>query len=207
MDYLNSKCGYVSRSGRECGNWAVEDSPVNLCFDHLRQAYEYCFNNVETVSKRYHDSSTRCPKCQHMAVDYLEMDDGIRICRYCGHKGRAIDFPDKPRPGRKTQQKPFEFDDKSAVVYYIKHGDRIKIGTSTSWHKRLLALPHDELLALEHGGPRREQERHTQFIRDRIRRTEWFTITDELMEHISSVRRTNERFEDSIKRHNSNRAA
>jgi hypothetical protein len=75
------------------------------------------------------------------------------------------------------------------VVYYLRLGNRIKIGTSTNLPTRLLALPHDEVLAVEPGGNAVEHNRHLQFAKHR-KTGEWFASSPELREHIASVRRT-----------------
>jgi hypothetical protein len=74
------------------------------------------------------------------------------------------------------------------VVYYIRFGGRIKIGTSANPRQRLAALVHDELLAFEPGGRDVEQRRHRQFGAHRLDRTEWFTADDVLLEHIGVLR-------------------
>lgn len=201
MDYFNSHCGYVGRSGRECGNWAIEGSPVNLCMEHMREAYQFCVENFSTVSRRRFDNSKRCPECDCLAVEFLELDMLKGICSQCGYNGNRPDFPDNVRLNES------KFKDAPAVVYYIKHGDRIKIGTSQNWKHRITELPHDELLALEPGDRTKEQQRHREFADTRVRRTEWFTVSDDLVEHIASVRSDHPDFTDSIKRHNATRAA
>lgn len=73
------------------------------------------------------------------------------------------------------------------VVYYIRFGDRIKIGTSTNLKKRLGGVPYDEILAVEPGSYKLEAMRHRQF--DRYRLTgEWFSQGKSLMNHIEQVR-------------------
>ena len=60
------------------------------------------------------------------------------------------------------------------VVYYIRFGDRIKIGTTGNLTGRLMTLPHDELLATEPGGIELEKQRHRQFAADLVAGREWF---------------------------------
>lgn len=49
------------------------------------------------------------------------------------------------------------------VVYYLRFGDRIKIGTTTNLRTRLISVPCDEVLAVEPGSYALERERHEQF--------------------------------------------
>ncbi|MFV8301278.1 hypothetical protein ACNQP7_31770 [Mycolicibacterium fortuitum] len=78
------------------------------------------------------------------------------------------------------------------IVYYLKFGDRVKIGTSTNLRKRLLDIPHDEVLAVEPGGPAMERCRHLQFANSRVN-GEWFSCGDDLMQHIETLNRNGTR--------------
>lgn len=75
------------------------------------------------------------------------------------------------------------------VVYYLRFGDRIKIGTTGDLHQRLKQIPHDELLATEAGSTERERERHIQFTHLRVDgQREWFHDAADLRAHILSLR-------------------
>lgn len=75
------------------------------------------------------------------------------------------------------------------VVYYIRRGNIIKIGTTANLRQRMLALMPDEILAVEPGGWALEQQRHRQFEAQRIdRQSEYFFPGAELRRHISRVR-------------------
>ena len=74
------------------------------------------------------------------------------------------------------------------VVYYLRFGDRIKIGTSANLRQRLAVLPHDELLAIELGDRAKENSRHVQFDSFRFGKTEWFRPDDVLVRHIRKLR-------------------
>jgi hypothetical protein len=77
-----------------------------------------------------------------------------------------------------------------SIVYYLAFGDRVKFGTTTNLPKRLLAIPHDEVLAIEPGGYGKEAERHSQFRSSRIN-GEWFRRTKTLERHMAQL---NERY-------------
>lgn len=77
------------------------------------------------------------------------------------------------------------------VVYYIKSGDRIKIGTTRNMVARLSALmaEREDVLAVEPGDRSLEHSRHVQFDSDRIHRhREFFRPSAALNQHISEVR-------------------
>jgi hypothetical protein len=73
-------------------------------------------------------------------------------------------------------------------VYYVRFGDRIKIGFSESVKDRLQAVPHDELLAVEPGPMELERMRHRQFASLLVARREWFRHGAELLSHIAMLR-------------------
>jgi hypothetical protein len=74
------------------------------------------------------------------------------------------------------------------VVYYVRFSDRVKIGYSLDFARRILCLPHDEVLAVEPGGRELEVKRHAQFAADRIKpRGEWFHMSPALRSHIRKV--------------------
>lgn len=72
------------------------------------------------------------------------------------------------------------------VVYYIRFGDRVKIGTTTNLRNRLGALPYDEILAVEPGGRDLERARHIEFRRSRIK-GEWFRLDTRLRQHVDAL--------------------
>ncbi len=73
-----------------------------------------------------------------------------------------------------------KFDTK--VVYYVRFGDRVKIGTTADLVTRLQGIPHDEVLAVEPGGVELERGRHNEFAEHHIR-GEWFHAHPHLLAH------------------------
>lgn len=74
------------------------------------------------------------------------------------------------------------------VVYYIRFGNRVKIGTTTNLRSRLKQLPHDEVLAVEPGGHAVEQVRHKQFATKRVN-GEWFELDSGMSAYIDKLRK------------------
>ena len=97
------------------------------------------------------------------------------LCAVC--EWRQGDSPDGDLP-------PVRVD----VVYYLRFGDRVKIGTSSDPRRRLTRIWHDELLAFERGDRLVEHRRHEQFSADRHARTEWFVASTVLLEHAAALR-------------------
>lgn len=73
------------------------------------------------------------------------------------------------------------------VVYYMRVGNRVKIGTTANLGMRLRTINPEELMATEPGGPGHERHRHAEF---RALRTngEWFRLESPLTEHIEKLR-------------------
>lgn len=105
--------------------------------------------------------------------------DGVRTeagweCAVCGWRvGEYID-PELPLP-------------RVDVVYYLRRGESVKIGTTVNPRQRFAALRHDEVLAFEQGGRTVEQRRHLEFADDRLGTSEWFALTPRLTAHIAAL--------------------
>lgn len=88
--------------------------------------------------------------------------------------------------GRRDSKTPAAL---GSIVYYIRRGAAIKIGTTVEPRKRFASLMPDEILAVEPGGVDHEFARHMQFAHLRIgSASEYFHPEAELMEHIAEVR-------------------
>ena len=96
------------------------------------------------------------------------------VCASCGWEvGRYVDL-ELPPP-------------RIDVVYYLRLGTSVKIGTTFNPRQRFAVLPHDEVLAFERGGRALEQQRHLEFAADRLGTSEWFGLTRRLRAHIRGV--------------------
>lgn len=85
-------------------------------------------------------------------------------------------------------------DHSDGVVYYIRRGDLIKIGTTRAFIARMRTLMPDEILAIEPGSYTLENQRHQQFDEQRFgrdrrgARSEYFHSSPELIQHIRTLR-------------------
>jgi hypothetical protein len=79
-----------------------------------------------------------------------------------------------------------EFD--KALVYYVRFGALIKIGTTRDMRQRMLAIRPDEILAAEPGSYDLEAKRHRQFARFR-QDGELFLPARPLVDHINALRK------------------
>jgi hypothetical protein len=74
----------------------------------------------------------------------------------------------------------------ASLVYFIRNGNRMKIGTSTELKRRIrtLALRAENVALLYDGDRRLERQYHSQFADLRIGNTEWFAYEGALAEHV-----------------------
>lgn len=73
-----------------------------------------------------------------------------------------------------------------SVVYYMRVGNRVKIGFTTNLAGRIAAVMPEEVLATEPGGRMLEGVRHRQFAGLRVTR-EWFRHDGSLTAHIEKL--------------------
>lgn len=161
-------CAIVSANGRACSEPVDSDAPLNLCARHLLAAHDWVARDVGTTDTL----PSPCLACgSRLGVRY----PSGWLCAICDW--RVGDLPHHNVAGLRVD-----------VVYYLRRGDQIKIGTSGNVRNRLAALHFDEVLAFERGNRQREHRRHLQFGSYRILRTEWFDVHDALSDHIRTLR-------------------
>lgn len=73
------------------------------------------------------------------------------------------------------------------LIYFLRFGDRIKIGFTTNLHLRMQQIPHDELLATVAGTMADEKHLHARFAEHRLHH-EWFAAAPELLAHIEQIK-------------------
>jgi hypothetical protein len=101
----------------------------------------------------------------------------VTIGRY-KHKHKPAEDEPTPKPG---QHAP--------VVYYIRRGAMVKIGTTVNMRARMAALLPEEILATEPGGYDLEAKRHREFRQFAVPgQREWFYAGKPLQDHVSTLR-------------------
>ena len=164
---MTLQCGIRSADGVACAEPVDCDSPLNLCARHLSLAADWSSREVGLTDVL----PSPCLACgSRVGVRY----PSGWICAVC--EWRVGELPD----GEVTRLRV-------DVVYYIRSGDRIKIGTSGNPRGRLAALPYEEVLAFERGDRMLERRRHEQFAAFRMPRSEWFHVHDALLAHVAEV--------------------
>jgi hypothetical protein len=159
-------CEIVDEGGSRCGA-AVADSPLRLCRRHLLEAHDWVVRDIGLTDLL----PSPCRSCgSRLGVSY----PSGWLCAICEWRVGDIPSDDLQMP-------------RVDVVYYLRFGNRIKIGTSGNPRQRLGAILHDELLAFEPGNRMVEHKRHAQFADHRQGQSEWFDAHDALTEHIRQV--------------------
>lgn len=164
---MKATCRALAANGRPCREPADAESKLGLCVDHLLEAHDWIAREVGITDVL----PWPCLACgSRLGVRY----PSGWLCAIC--EWRMGDIPEAA-----------ELDDRVEVVYYLRFGDRIKIGTSGNPRSRLAQLRYEELLAFERGGRATEQKRHLQFGEYRYPGSEWFRSHEALAEHIAGL--------------------
>lgn len=123
------------------------------------------------------------PLCvQHLREAYLAYAERLQYLT-------EITPQDRADAGKMVIQPGNYLDERDSVVYYIRIGHFVKIGTTVDMYNRMSTLQPDEILATELGGRDLEVSRHQQFAHIRAPKgREYFYPTDELMAHITEVK-------------------
>lgn len=137
---------------------------------------------------------TECRLCGEQATDLVPFDLCARcallVTRYVNQMtDRADDRSLEERHVDWVAYQQQQAERRAAsCVYYVRRGDRIKIGTTINLILRMRELRPDELLAVEPGGRALEQRRHREFAAMRVTpRGEWFHDTHVLRAHIADT--------------------
>ncbi|WP_228515451.1 GIY-YIG nuclease family protein [Agreia pratensis] len=163
----STHCGLMGLLGA-CGAPVPPGAELNLCLRHHLAAYDWVSRDVGVTDVL----PSPCLACgSRLGVRY----PSGWLCAVCEWK--VGDLPDGIVASTRLD-----------VVYYLRAGQRIKIGTSANPRARLAQLSFDDLLAFERGNRLLEQQRHSQFAAHRIGRGEWFDTNDELLAHIELLR-------------------
>lgn len=119
---------------------------------------------------------------------------GTHLARCAAYVSAAMKSLSEPYiEGRSTEPQPVGNDDRGTdVVYYVRMGDHVKIGTTRNLAQRLaqLYVDHDPtaLLGSESGGRKLERQRHAEFADERaFANRELFNPSRRLLAHIESL--------------------
>lgn len=160
------RAGCLADAG-SCAQPVAVDAPLALCERHLAIAADWAQRRDGLVDLL----PAPCLLCgSRVGVRYLS---GF-VCAVC--EWRFGDIPDGDLPPPRVE-----------VVYYLRNGDRMKIGTTANPRQRFAAIWHEELVAFERGGRALERRRHDQFAADRFAGSEWFRLSRALQRHAAGL--------------------
>lgn len=125
------------------------------------------------------DERCRIFGCDSQAVDdsHLEISLPIGLCPACRaqlilpiatyYEARLDEAMTQAVQARKTLRS------ERSVVYFIRFGDRFKIGTTINLDRRMMEIQHDEVLLVIPGSHDIERVQHQRFTAHQVR-GEWF---------------------------------
>lgn len=165
---VNNGCVALRRGGFACFEKPVVVKPVGLCLKHLtmlvtneRPEFQRAVQNAAVMLSARHDQAMQEAQ-QALEKTARERERRERVNRIAAEI--------------------------RSLVYYIRIGEYIKIGTSIRPKARIASYGVGELLAVEPGDRKIEEERLRQFAHLRAARREYFKPAEELMKHIKAVR-------------------
>lgn len=165
----STSCGALGTDGDRCPVVPVRESAefnLFLCRDHLEAHKEH----LEEVKAKATDKRAERAYWDHQEELSREHSRARRT--------RRETLVERARA------------EGTAVVYYIRIGDYIKIGTTVNLGNRMSALQPDEILATEPGYLEMEDLRHEQFKHLRIRpQSERHHKGPDLLDHIEMLRK------------------
>lgn len=166
-------------------------STIPLCENHVYRTYRAtnAFLGTQTaVGQEYELLPAEaeyipgpCPACGTAGL-LVVLANGIVTCKAssCGYEQSQGEFGAQ----RKTLMGLAAGD--REVVYYMRLGNRAKIGTSRNLQSRLRCFNPEDCMAYELGGRSLERRRHQQFHHLRVV-GEWFDLNSELTRHINAL--------------------
>jgi hypothetical protein len=144
------------------------------------------------VAERYADSPYRLYLNQNfMLVSQLGLDTADPAVVEEVFRLAKLDYEEAAAAGTAVESEPWISEPNSTlhapVVYYMRIGPVVKIGTSKRISTRLQAINPQGVMAVEFGGLALERIRHRQFVAQHVH-GEWFDLAAPIAEHVVNVR-------------------
>lgn len=148
-------------------------------------AFGYLPEHRATPDQQADDEPCCKPGCTNPALDWTDLP--LPLCRK--HAIAVWLRVTAELKGRLQSRPPRELAPPQPVVYFIRSGDLIKIGTTTCLTARISALAthgpeQPQILLVVPGGYAEERQVHALFRDDRVR-GEWFRPSQQLMAFIA----------------------
>lgn len=166
-------------------------SQVPLCDRHVMSVYRATnelLNSKRGVAQEYQLLPMEaefipgpCPSCGVTGL-LVHLANGWITCKSgpCGYEKHRTAFGDERKllMGISAGLRD--------VVYYMRLGNRAKIGTTSNLRQRISVIQPEDCMAYELGSFELEHRRHRQFAHLRVS-GEWFDIQDELLRHVNAL--------------------
>jgi hypothetical protein len=124
-------------------------------------------------------------------VPYRFWRENIYLCQdHALATWAAVERMNKTAQGIPVRRdtKPETVEGYEGSVYYIRLGDRVKIGFSTNLFERLSTYPPNmEILLIRRGSKDLEHREHIRFSEHRTDGREWFHANDRVLQMISEI--------------------
>lgn len=188
VESMSEECCHPDCFAPSMPNIALQ---VPLCERHVMKAYRLTHQML--TSHRAMDQAYEllpmeaeflpgpCPACGTTGL-LADLANGIVTCKAaaCSYEQNRNRFGDE----RKILMGISAGD--QSVVYYMRLGNRAKIGTSKNLRKRIAGIQPEDCMGYEPGDRRVELKRHRQFAHLRVS-GEWFDLQRDLVRHINSL--------------------
>lgn len=164
---------------------------VPLCERHVMKAYRLTHQMItsqKAMGQSYELLPSEaefipgpCPSCGITGL-LMHLANGIVVCKSgdCDYEQDRVRFANE----RKIMMAISAADQQ--VVYYMRLGNRAKIGTTCNLRRRISAIQPEDCMAYELGDRHLELRRHRQFAHLRVS-GEWFDLQAELVRHVNSL--------------------
>ncbi|MGW1134576.1 GIY-YIG nuclease family protein [Streptomyces griseoluteus] len=177
-------------AGKPCRMPVITDRPFLLCRNHyrssgLKQFHEWITMENEQLARAVVDFNIQ--QLIDDADDEFTADFHRRVQESLNNIRLLQDNPELARK-HAWRNDP----ENCGSVYYVRHGNSVKIGKSVNVRRRMdaltCAIPGAELLATEPGYTERERSLHSKFSFYR-QAGEWFALGPGLVDYINKLRR------------------
>jgi Meiotically Up-regulated Gene 113 (MUG113) protein len=176
---------------------AIESSMDLLRYferDHLPPHLQWISDAFRNLATELADGLPDDPELEAALRKLLEAKDcAARAALYAGSKEKELDTaalatPDGPiGESVRSVEALLAAKRHAPVAYFIRNGNRVKIGTTQNLRGRVsqLSLRIDDLVRVEHGGVNYERSLHERFAEHRIGNTEWFHLRGDVADRIA----------------------
>ena len=169
-------CTLIQTSGSPCMNESDPASFFDICTEHWAQIID---DHKHATTERHLLAEIACPTCRRPILT----GPGVPVACSNPHCWEDAWWNEPARDSDMPARRGTD------LVYYIRFGDRIKIGTSSNLKRRLSTLTYDEILAVEPGTQALVRERHREFSVLRIDgQRMWFHDAPALRAHADRLR-------------------